>query len=88
MQHKGMAIKYLCVHLSPGARNNLCNCLLMKAANLCSEGWKSCQVKRGRMTVKGKGHLLAQAASVLRADKGAGFFAGSLPERVFLNSGK
>lgn len=69
MQHKGMAIKYLSIHLPPSTRNSLHHCLT-KAAYHCSEGWRSCQAKRGRMTVKGKRHLSAQAASVLGVDKG------------------
>lgn len=70
MQRKGMAIKYLSIHLPPGTRNSLHHCLLTKAAYHCSEGWKCCQAKRGRMTLKGKRHLSAQAASVLVVDKG------------------
>lgn len=65
MQHKGMVIKYLSIHLPPGTRNGLHNHLLTKAAYHRSEGWKSHQVEHGRMTVKGKGHLSAQATSVL-----------------------
>ena len=70
MQHKGMAIDYLGIHLPPGIMNSLRKYLLTKADYHHSEGWKSCQANCGDTTVKGKRHLSAQAASVLGADEG------------------